>query len=73
VYRHLEVLAIPTHRNGKRADGRAPLRILAGDVIGTAGYDPSDTRKVRHLHFELRQGRDPFDPEPLMQSWEILS
>lgn len=73
VYRHLEHVALPPHTNGKRSDGSPPLRIFAGDVIGTVGYDPSGPQKIRHLHFELRQGATPIDPQPLMRSWDVVS
>ena len=73
VYRHLEHVALPDHKAGKRADGHPPTQVFAGDVIGTVGYSPADTRKVRHLHFELRQGAVPIDPQPLMRSWEVIS
>lgn len=73
VYRHLEVLAVPDHSGGKRADGGPALRVFAGDAIGTVGYDPSGAAKIRHLHFELRDGKTPINPTDLMSTWEIVS
>lgn len=73
VYRHLAALVVPQHKNGKQIDGSPPVVVKAGAVLGPAGFDPTDPRKVRHLHFELRQGATKFDPQPLMREWEILS
>jgi murein DD-endopeptidase MepM/ murein hydrolase activator NlpD len=73
VYRHLDRLDIEGHTAGKANTGGPPTLVKAGDTIGTAGYDPTDRRKVRHLHFELRDGSKPFDPQGLMRQWEVLS
>jgi murein DD-endopeptidase MepM/ murein hydrolase activator NlpD len=41
-------------------------RVEAGQPLGEAGYDPSGTDQIRHLHFEIRDGNTPIDPEPLL-------
>lgn len=71
-YQHLASLDVPAHKGGKRVDGSPAMSVTAGEPIGVTGYDPTDRRKVRHLHFELRDGRTPFDPADLMSEWEIV-
>lgn len=85
VYRHLEVIAVPEHAGGRQLLRSAwphwpgsgvlpPLQVEAGDVIGTVGYDPTDRAKIRHLHFEVRKGRTPFDPQPeMIKQWKVIS
>lgn len=72
VYRHLTELAVSPHKAGKRADGAAAELVAAGQVLGEVGWDPTDKRQVRHLHFELRAGKTPVDPQAMMRSWEVL-
>jgi murein DD-endopeptidase MepM/ murein hydrolase activator NlpD len=72
-YQHLEQLAVPPHRHGKRLDGGPPLVVAAGDVLGTAGYSQADGQHIRHLHFELRSGGAAIDPRPTMQGWTVLA
>lgn len=60
-YLHLETLEV------KRGDV-----VRAGDVLGLCGWSPRDGAKVRHLHFELLQGRADVNPRPMMRQWRIL-
>lgn len=71
-YQHLARLDIPAHKRGKRTDGGPPTQVTAGQPIGTAGYSELDGRQIRHLHFEIREGVKPFDPEPTMKGWEVV-
>lgn len=72
-YTHLASLAIPEHRRGRLADGRAPLLIAAGAPLGTVGWSPKDAQQGRHLHFELRHGKVAVDPEERMRaSWRVV-
>lgn len=45
-------------------------KVAAGDVLGEAGGDPTQTPALRHLHFELRDplGR-AIDPKPYLLTW----
>lgn len=76
-YLHLEDIAIPEHARGKLRDGGGPgMVVRAGEVIGTAGHSLRDGAQIRHVHFELRDGRTPIDPgshkRGHMKSWEII-
>ena len=79
-YTHLETLAIPEHRRGRLVGGTVVsspggpgLLIKAGAPIGTVGWSPKDPQQGRHLHFELRHGKTPVDPEDRMRgSWRVL-
>jgi len=66
-YIHMESLLIPDGIS--RGAGRVPIR--AGQPIGVIGYDPSDARKLRHLHFEIwfnGNGTAHVDPWPLINT-----
>ena len=47
-------------------------RVEAGQPLGEAGFDPSGKEKVRHLHFELRDGKVSIDPEPMLTTAEMV-
>ncbi len=50
--------------------------VAAGQPIGFIGFDPTDARPVRHLHFELwRDGsrRWAVDPAPYLAAWRCLA
>jgi murein DD-endopeptidase MepM/ murein hydrolase activator NlpD len=53
-YTHLAVVDqdIANGVQGVRRNGE-PLPIAAGRRLGLVGYDPTDARKVRHLHFAV--------------------
>jgi murein DD-endopeptidase MepM/ murein hydrolase activator NlpD len=52
-YQHLASSNLPTHVGGRRVGGGDAVRVRAGDVIGTMGYDPIDPQAFRHLHFAV--------------------
>ena len=56
------------------AEVRAGQRLAAGDRVGQVGCTGSCYGD--HLHFEIRDGRDPYgaasDPLPELQSWKRL-
>jgi murein DD-endopeptidase MepM/ murein hydrolase activator NlpD len=66
-YTHLSSLAegiLETQR------GRAGIKVKAGQPLGVCGGDPSDRRKLMHLHFEIwyRGGAAKhIDPWPLLE------
>ncbi len=44
-----------------------------GQPIGVIGFDPTDKRKLMHLHFELWRGKKrsgATNPEPYLAAWE---
>lgn len=48
-------------------------RVEPGQTIGVIGYDPTDRRKLMHLHFELWRGRKrsgATNPAPYLAAWE---
>lgn len=47
-------------------------QVDAGQPIGEAGFDPSGHDKIRHLHFEIRDGATSIDPEPLLATATVL-
>lgn len=70
-YQHLETFAKPW----KKGD-----QVAAGELLGLMGGDPSTSRKLRHLHFELWKpvaGTNgdtwPKDPAPIMRHWQKLA
>lgn len=68
-YTHLETLLLtPTAR------ARSGQRVTAGQPLGVVGYDPTDGRKLKHMHFALWRGgpRDAVDPERLMRAWVMV-
>lgn len=76
-YRHLESIAVPEVQRG---EGRIP--IAAGQKLGTIGYSPKDSAKLKHLHFEIWEGggyeanTDPAPfianaPLPLSIAWRL--
>ena len=67
-YAHLDTLLVtPTSR------GVSKQRVRAGQVIGTVGFSPLDSQKLKHLHFELWQGgpTNVIDPAPVMRDWVV--
>lgn len=69
-YTHLDQLFVqPT------GPGQPAQRVLAGQPIGTIGFDPQDPQRIKHLHFEIWRGtpNDRLDPQPLMASWRMSS
>jgi hypothetical protein len=61
-YTHLSLLSV--------ARGQV---VKAGQTIGIVGYDPTDRRKLMHLHFELWRGRQrsgATNPAPYLAAWE---
>lgn len=70
-YQHLATTILPPMFKGKGRDGSV-IRVRAGDVIGTMGYDPTDPEGLRHLHFAVWLNGDndsSVDPEHSMRSW----
>jgi hypothetical protein len=64
-YTHLASLAVA-----------AGQPIAAGQSIGLIGHDPSDSRHLRHLHFELWKGgkrSGAVDPTPYLAAWNRAS
>lgn len=68
-YQHLDRLAVPSHSRGKRSNGSAGLEVRRGEVIGYVGYSSEDPGQIRHLHFEVRQGRTAINPSAIMKGW----
>ncbi len=67
-YTHLDrMLVSPTAR------GASKQQVTAGQMIGTVGFDPLDTRKLKHLHFEVWLGgpSDRADPLLAMSVWDV--
>lgn len=61
-YTHLALLAVETEQ-----------RVIAGQPIGSIGWDPTDRRRVMHLHFELWRGstgRVAVNPKPYLDAWQ---
>ena len=50
-YQHLDTCNLPWTRRGKPLDGSVGREVEMGAAIGTAGADPLDGQKLRHLHF----------------------
>jgi hypothetical protein len=53
----------------------AGQRVTSGQAIGSVGFDPTGTRRLRHLHFELwRDGArsGATDPSPFLAAWERI-
>lgn len=71
-YQHLDTLAVPAHTRGKLRSGGAPIKVKAGEVIGTVGWSKLDAAQIRHLHFELRNGTRAFDPKDAMKEWLVI-
>ena len=79
-YTHLASTALDEHEDGKRVEraglvGRRrtdPQLVMAGEVIGTMGHDPTGNAPT-HLHFECwykGAGSDAaVDPEKAMARW----
>lgn len=70
-YQHLDSFA----KKWKKGD-----RVVAGQLLGTMGGDPSTSQKLRHLHFELwkpvtgQSNNDwPKDPGPIMKHWKKIT
>lgn len=68
-YAHLEKLLVP-----QATPGHGGQRVRAGEPIGTIGFSPLDSERLRHLHFELWLGgpSDRIDPEAIMRTWPVL-
>lgn len=70
-YTHLATTKLDDHRAGVRAGGAAPQLVMAGDVIGTMGHDPTGSAPS-HLHFETwykGAAAAAVDPEKQMARW----
>lgn len=68
-YTHLSELhvpEVPTTMNARNA-----LVVEAGTPLGLVGASPRGPNP-RHLHFELRVGKDAVNPEPYMQQWTMV-
>ena len=64
-YTHLSMLSVRTGQ-----------MVVAGELIGVVGGDPSNKPHLRHLHFALWRGKwqdTAVNPAPLMASWEVLA
>jgi hypothetical protein len=64
-YTHLSSLAV------KRGDV-----VRAGQPLGTIGASPTDSKHLKHLHFELwKGGKRPgaVDPKPLLEAWRRVT
>lgn len=66
-YQHLAQLFIPAldHGTGK-------IRVRAGQALGIVGADPTQPNQIAHLHFELRRGVRPVDPQAALRAWRVL-
>ncbi len=63
-YTHLATLLV--HRG---------MRVRAGQPLGTIGASPEDAEHLRHLHFELWNGRKrsgAIDPAPFLAAWSRM-
>lgn len=61
-YTHLSLLSVAVGQG-----------VEAGQPIGIIGFDPTDNRKLMHLHFEVWRGRTRIgatNPEPYLAAWE---
>jgi len=64
-YTHLSLLAVAPNQT-----------VAAGLPIGVIGFDPSDRRRLMHLHFELWRGTSrsgATNPAPYLAAWERRS
>lgn len=71
-YTHLETPALPLHSGGVNVNTGQPTHVKAGDVLGFMGYDPTDSERVRHLHFAVWHGGTDdasVDPADAMKRW----
>ncbi len=69
-YTHLDKLRVqPTARAASKE------RVVAGQPIGTIGFDPRGAEKLKHLHLEVWLGgpNDRIDPAALMRGWKVVS
>lgn len=48
-------------------------RVATGEVVGRIGQTGNAAGTPCHLHFELRVGGDPTDPEPALNRWDRYS
>lgn len=71
-YQHLETVALPITRSGRAVNGGI-TRVVAGQQLGTMGWDPTDAERFRHLHFAVwyRGAGDAasVDPQSNMPQW----
>jgi hypothetical protein len=67
-YTHLSALFV-AESNGWTLGGGPS--VAAGQPLGVIGYDPTDSNKLRHLHFELWRGTRAraVDPGPFLLAW----
>ena len=66
-YTHLASLSV---RETKR--GQSGERVATGQPLGEIGFDPSGSRRLKHLHFELWRDRSrvrAVDPAPYLAGW----
>lgn len=57
-------------------DVAAGQRVSPGTSLGSVGFDPTDRRKLKHLHFELWRGRardGAIDPAPFLAAWPTVT
>lgn len=65
-YTHLDRLDVI-----ETASAKSKQQVKAGQQIGTVGFSPLDSQKLKHLHFEVWLGRpsDRIDPSLVMRTW----
>lgn len=51
------------------AEVREGARVATGELIGRIGQTGNAASTPCHLHFELRVGGEPVDPEPALRDW----
>jgi len=52
-YQHLESLAMPLHSQGLNVNTGTASYVTVGQPLGIMGFDPTDPRRLRHLHFAV--------------------
>jgi hypothetical protein len=65
-YTHLDRLDVT-----ETASAKSKQQVKAGQQIGTVGFSPLDSQKLKHLHFEVWLGApsDRIDPSLVMRTW----
>lgn len=48
-------------------------RVRTGQLVGNVGKSGNAASTPCHLHFEIRRGGRPIDPEPALRSWDRYS
>lgn len=67
LYQHLTRMFVD-----ERHEGPGGPLVEASHPLGVVGGDPTNPPHLRHLHFELRLGLTPIDPEPFLRRWQLL-